>query len=424
MRKFSIFTILLFILILITACAPSVDQTALDPNGNTETVLPDPESSPSSENQAEPTGSEAEPTEETVNGEETGTEESPPRGAAQQFSTDFSIHAVPYDEILSGGPPKDGIPSIDDPKFIGIEAADEWLQDVEPIILVEIGESAKAYPLQILTWHEIVNDQVGEVPITVTFCPLCNTAIAFDRRVGGQVLDFGTTGRLRFSNLIMYDRQTETWWQQGTGEAIVGELTGAQLSFVPAPLISWESFKENYPDGVVLSRDTGYQRSYGQNPYPGYDDINRSPFLYEGPAIPGELPAVARILAVNLGGESVAYPYSVLSDVGVVNDFVGEEAIVVFWEPGTSSALDAANIANGEDVGSAIAFSRKLDDRILTFQVSGERFIDVETNSTWDPTGLAVSGPLAGEQLQKIVAVNYFWFSWAAFKPETRIYQP
>ena len=424
MRKFKIITIIMFVLILISACAPSVDQTSLDATGNLETDSTEPESSPTSEDQPEPTQSEAVPTEKSSEGEAAVTEETPPRGAAQEFSTDFSIHAVPYDEILSGGPPKDGIPPIDDPKFIGIDAADEWLEDVEPIILVKIDESAKAYPLQILTWHEIVNDQVGEVPITVTFCPLCNTAIAFDRRVGERVFDFGTTGRLRFSNLIMYDRQTETWWQQGTGEAIVGELTGTQLSFVPAPLVSWKNFKENYPDGAVLSRDTGYQRAYGQNPYPGYDDINRSPFLYDGPTIPGDLPAVARILAVNLDSESVAYPYSVLADVGVVNDFVGEEAIVVFWEPGTSSALDAANIANGEDVGSAIAFSRELDGRILTFQVSGARFVDAETNSTWDLTGLAISGPLAGEQLQKIVAVNYFWFSWAAFKPETRIYYP
>jgi hypothetical protein len=150
-------------------------------------------------------------------------EQATPRGAAVEFSTDFSKHTVNYDEILSGGPPKDGIPAIDLPRFVSAEEADAWLKPVEPVILVEVGEDARAYPIQILMWHEIANDTVGGLPLTITFCPLCNTAIVFERRVDGQVLDFGTTGRLRYSNLIMYDRQTETWWQQASGEAIAGE---------------------------------------------------------------------------------------------------------------------------------------------------------------------------------------------------------
>jgi len=295
---------------------------------------------------------------------------------------------------------------------------------VEPIIQVERDGNVKGYPLQILTWHEIVNDQVGDTPVVVTFCPLCNTAIAFDRRVGDQLLDFGTTGRLRFSNLIMYDRQTETWWQQATGEAIVGELTGTQLQFIPAPMISWEEFKEANPDADVLSRETGYQRSYGRNPYPGYDDVNRPPFLYDGPETPDALPAVARILAVEIGDETVAYPYDVLSEVKVVNDSVGDEDIVVFWTPGTASALDSSTISEGEDVGSAVAYSRLVDGSTLTFKPEGENFVDNETGSTWDIQGRAISGPLADERLEEVVGVNHFWFSWAAFKPETRIYQP
>ncbi|GAH38049.1 unnamed protein product, partial [marine sediment metagenome] len=131
--------------------------------------------------------------------------------------------------------------------------------------------------------------------------------IAFERTVDGEVLDFGTTGRLRFSNLIMYDRQTETWWQQASGEAIAGYLTGTQLAFLPASIISWEEFKSSFPDGTVLSRETGFNRSYGRNPYTGYDNINNSPFLYRGPSTPGELPAVARVLTVDMGAEAVAY---------------------------------------------------------------------------------------------------------------------
>lgn len=125
-------------------------------------------------------------------------------------------------------------------------------------MLVEIGGDARTYPIQILIWHEIANDTVGGVPVAVTFCPLCNTAIVFDWRVDTQVLDFGTTGRLRWSNLIMYDRQTESWWQQATGAGIAGEFAGAQLTFLPAAIIAWESFVASHPDGQVLSRETGF----------------------------------------------------------------------------------------------------------------------------------------------------------------------
>ncbi len=351
-------------------------------------------------------------------------DEAPPTGALHEFKTDFSKHSVPYKEIFSGGPPKDGIPAIDAPQFMRVTEADKWLKPVEPVILVQVDEDARAYPLQILIWHEIVNDTVGGMPLVVSFCPLCNTAIAFERTVGGQVLDFGTTGRLHYSNLIMYDRQTETWWQQATGEAIAGELTGTQLVYRPAAIIAWSEFKTAYPNGQVLSRETGYHRNYGSNPYVGYDDVNASPFLYTGPPMPGALPAVARVLTVDLKGEAVAYPYQVLQQVGVINDTVGGTDIVVFWAPGTASALDAASIASGRDVGSANAYTRRLNDQTLTFTYAGSRILDQETGSEWNVLGQAISGKLAGQQLKPVVAINYFWFSWAAFKPQTRIYQP
>jgi hypothetical protein len=349
-------------------------------------------------------------------------EESPPAGAEREFSTDFSKHSVPYSEILSGGPPKDGIPAIDEPKFVSISKADEWLKPQEPVILVQVEDDAHAYPIQILMWHEIVNDTVGSVPVSVTFCPLCNTGIAFERTVDGQVLDFGTTGRLRFSNLIMYDRQTETWWQQATGEAIAGEFTGRQLTFVPASIISWDDFKTAHPDGQVLSRETGYTRNYGRNPYVGYDDVNRPPFLYVGPETPGKLPPVARVLTVDLNGEAVAYPYDVLQQVHVVNDTVGGVPIVVLWAPGTASALDMSSVAGGRDVGAAAVFSRELDGQTLTFAFDDERTVDEQTGTEWDVLGQAVSGSKEGSRLTSVVSVNHFWFSWAVFRPETRVY--
>jgi len=346
----------------------------------------------------------------------------PPTGAEREFTTDFSKHTVSFDEIFSGGPPKDGIPAVDNPQFISIEEADTWLEDREPVVLVKIKDNARAYPLQILIWHEIVNDKIGDTPVVVTFCPLCNTAIAFESTVQGQPTTFGTTGRLRFSNLIMYDRLTESWWQQATGDAIAGEMIGTQLNFIPAAIISWEEFKSSEPDGVVLSRKTGYQRNYGRNPYSGYDNINSSPFLYNGPQTPERLPPMARVLTLQSSDEAIAYPYNVLREVRVVNDIVGDKPIVVFWVEGTASALDKSTIAQGVDVGSATAFSRILNNNMLTFSIDDNNIIDDQTESVWNPLGIAVSGALQGSQLEAVVSINHFWFSWAAFRPDTRIY--
>jgi hypothetical protein len=221
----------------------------------------------------------------------------------------------------------------------------------------------------------------------------------------------------------MYDRQTETWWQQAEGKGIIGKLTGTQLVFVPAAIISWEEFKNANPNGLVLSKDTGFLRNYGSNPYVGYDDVNRPPFLYQGPETPDKLLPVARVLAVEIEEEAVAYPYELLSEVNVVNDTVGGKEIAVFWSTGTASALDTLQIADGRDVGTAISFSRLLNGSVLTFKYDGQNIVDDETGSTWDVLGKAISGELAGKQLEQVVSVNHFWFSWVAFKPETRVYQ-
>ncbi len=400
MRLFTHFVSLILLTLILAACAagaPLPDPSAVAPTTPPDTPAPD------------PTPDAMLPVEE------------PPPGTAL-FATDFDKHSVPYDEILSGGPGKDGIPAIDEPQFITIDAADEWLEAQEPVVLVQIEGQAHAYPVQILMWHEIVNTSVGQVPVSVTFCPLCNTAIAFERNFDGQVLDFGATGRLRNSNLIMYDRQTETWWQQATGEAIAGQYTGQQLAFVPAAIISWGDFKATYPGGMVLSRETGYARAYGSNPYTGYDDVNEFPFLFDGLVEDGVLPPMARVLTVDLNGEAVAYPYDVLKSEHAVNDTVGGIPIAVLWASGTASALDTGSVAGGRDVGAATTFSRELDGQTLTFVLENARIVDEQSGSEWNVLGQAISGPLAGQQLTPIVSVNHFWFSWGAFRPETNIY--
>jgi hypothetical protein len=340
------------------------------------------------------------------------------------WSTDFSRHDVPLDEIIGGGPGKDGIPAIDEPKFLSADRAD-WLVEREPVIAIGIGDEWRAYPIQILIWHEIVNDVVADVPVVITFCPLCHTAIAFDRTLDGRVLDFGTTGNLRHSDLVMYDRQTESWWQQATGRAIVGELTGTQLELMPVQLISWGQFVEAHPDGAVLSRDTGHPRDYDRNPYPGYDVVDSDPFLLEDKTlIDGRLSPKVRILGVVIGDEAAAYPFPFLAEHPVVNDEVGGEPIVVVWTDGAASGLGGPTVAGGEIVGAANAFSREVDGRTLTFETDAGLIRDVETGSTWTFEGRAASGELEGTRLELLVSDSPFWFAWAVFRSDTRIWQP
>jgi Protein of unknown function (DUF3179) len=341
------------------------------------------------------------------------------------WATDFARHEVPLDEIISGGPGKDGIPAIDEPTFLPVDRVD-WLVEREPVIAFGIGDDWRAYPIQILVWHEIVNDEVAGTPVTITFCPLCHTAIAFDRRVGDRVLDFGTTGNLRHSDLVMYDRQTETWWQQATGRAIVGELTGTQLELLPSQLIGWGQFVEAHPEGTVLSRETGHPRDYDRNPYPGYDSVDTDPFLLEDKTlIDGRLSPKVRILGLVIGDEAAAYPFPFLAEQPVVNDEVGGKPIVVVWTDGTASGLGGPTVAGGEIVGAANAFSAVVDGRTLTFEPAEHGTMrDVETGSTWTFEGRATAGELAGTQLELLVADSPFWFAWAVFRPDTRVWQP
>ncbi|MEX2599454.1 MAG: DUF3179 domain-containing protein [Dehalococcoidia bacterium] len=337
------------------------------------------------------------------------------------WSTDFSTRSTPLTEFRSGGPPKDGIPAIDEPRFITIQEADEWLAGPEPVQVVEVNDDVRAYPLQILMWHEIVNDEIGGKPVAVTYCPLCNTALAFDATLpDGRVLDFGVTGMLRFSDLVMYDRQTESWWQQAMGEALVGELTGTRLTFLSSPVVSWEEFKRAHPEGRVLSRETGFLRDYGRNLYTRYD--SGQPFLFRGEE-DDRLPATERVVAVEIGADAAAFPFSVLEEQPVVHTSVGGRDIVIFYKKGTASALDSSRIADGKDVGAAGVFVPAVDSRSLTFQAEGEYFRDDQTATLWDLLGNAVEGQLAGERLEPVVHGNHFWFAWAAFQPDTRLYQ-
>lgn len=380
--------------------------------------------------------------------------------------------AVPIEDILSGGPPPQGIPALGfrgltgvapaspAPAFVTQDEADTWIDDVEPVLLVRVGDEARLYPLQILTWHEIVNDTLGGAPIAVTFCPLCNSGLAFDRRVplddvavadlraaGGDparlapmpadladawrarqgseapnwALDvtFGVSGLLYFSNLLMFDEATRTLWSQLTGEAAVGPLSGRPLVRYAAQMLGFADARAAAPDALVLSRETGFQRAYGRNPYVGYDRVDTPAFLFDGPE-DGRLPPKARVVTID-GAVPVAYPFERLEAERVVHDRIAGEPVVTFWAPGSASALDTSDIATGREVGATGVFDPVVDGRALRFEADGDAFVDDVTSSRWDVTGLAVAGTLAGTRLTPVPHDATLWFAWAAFRPDTEV---
>jgi len=259
--------------------------------------------------------------------------------------TDFSQSRIDLSEILDGGPPKDGIPAIDAPVFAKAKEVANLAPD-ELVISVVRGAEARAYPLRVMMWHEIVNDVIDGVPIAVTYCPLCNAALVFDRRIPGQTLSFGTTGKLLYSDLVMYDRQTESWWQQFSGEAIVGSLAGERLKRLPARLESWDRFRADHANGVVLIPENPSLRDYGKNPYVGYDNAAR-PFLYRGD-LPDDIPPMSYVVAIG----DRAWSLALLRRAGRIED--GDT--VLTWQPGASSALDRSVTFGGRDIGNVVAY--------------------------------------------------------------------
>jgi hypothetical protein len=272
-------------------------------------------------------------------------------------NTDFSQTSVDsWTEILSGGPPRDGIPAIDGPSFIAA-ASETALGPTEAVMVLELeGETARAYPVRYLMWHEIVNDTVGDVPVAVTFCPLCNSGVVFDRRTEAGVLSFGVTGKLRNSDMVMYDSETESWWQQATGEGIVGALTGTELTMLPGWLEGWDSFRARHPDGLVMAEPQGVVRDYGRNPYRGYDSLAQ-PFLYNGEPPPHGIPPLERVVRVG----DQAWP---LTRLAAESEIV-EDGLRLTWAAGLASALDDGAVAGGRDVGNVRVFDAAGQDVVF-----------------------------------------------------------
>lgn len=345
---------------------------------------------------------------------------------SEDWITDFTKTIIDFDELAIGIralPIRDRIRPIDEPRFDLIADADEARKDREPGLIIDLEDDARFYPLAILTSHEIVNDVVGEVPVAITYCPLCNSAIVFDRRLDGVVHRFGVSGLLRNSDLVMWDNVTESLWQQLTGEGLVGEYAGRQLEFLPSSIGNYADFKRQHPDGLVLSQDQGFGHAYGFNPYTGYSSRPAPYSFFDGNQLDPRLPALERVVNVTIGDVVKAYPFSVLEVERAVNDRVGDTDVVVLWGGDTADALDRDIIALSANIGTAIALSPVVDGKVLTFTARDETtFTDAETGSVWDLNGVAIEGPLAGTELEKVVHGNEFWFAWAAFHPDGAVY--
>ena len=341
------------------------------------------------------------------------------------WETDFSNSIIDLEELLVGIPlsdPRDAIPPIDNPQFEAVSESD-WIQDPEPGVLIEIEGDARFYPLSVMTRHEIVNDEVGGIPVAVTYCPLCNTALVFDRRFEGETLRLGVSGLLRNSDLVMWDDVTQTLWQQVTGEAIVGEHAGKSLTPLASAIVRWADFRDTHPDGQALSSDQGFGLVYGSNPYEFYSSRSRPYNFYSG-EIDDRFPALERVVGISVNGIDKAYPFSLINKVRVVHDNLAGQELVVFWGASdTADALDSGLIADAIGIGTGIVYNPVVDGERLTFVASGDtEFVDNETGTTWSILGKATSGELAGKELELLPHRNEFWFAWQAFFPDAAVW--
>jgi hypothetical protein len=352
-----------------------------------------------------------------------------PRGVEYVWKTDTTNRNVELSEIIMLLPQK-SFPVIDFPAFVGKKEGMEMFFEHEPVISVEVNGLAKAYPLNMLTMHEMSNDTLGGVPILPTYCPLCNASVVYDRRFSHDgedyILEFEVSGMLRKSDMVMFDRQTETWWQQLMGFGIVGDFAGEYLKILPSLVISVDEFFTRYPEGRILSTKTGTDAEgrYGKNPYVGYDSIGHNPYdrFFDANDVDSRLPAMERVIDIHVGDNYKIYPWSKIAQMGVLHDnFKGSE-LVFFHKSGMVSAMDAAEIKDSRDIGSVSVFIPYVDEVKLDFKKENDWFVDTQSDSRWDITGRCIKGKYKGKQLMIEPHGSHFAFAWLAFHPDSEIY--
>jgi len=284
-----------------------------------------------------------------------------------QLGFDYSKHSIPLDEIQSGGPPKDGIPALYDPKFISADEAD-FLKSSDRVLGLYINGEAKAYPIRILNWHELVNDRIGGQEVLVSYCPLCGTGMAFEAQIDGQRFLFGVSGKLYNSDVLFYDKETESLWSQIKMEAVTGPLTGKPLTLLPLVHTTWGAWRTKYPNTKVLSKKTGHFRDYGKNPYQSYEtsELIMFPVKHKDK----RLSRKAWVVGIVINAEAKAYSFERLQrDKKSIEDNVGGQMIIVEYDSHNQSAV------------------------------------------------------IKDEQGNIVPSTQVYWFAWAAFYPNTKLYK-
>jgi hypothetical protein len=425
--RFKIATFLgLALLVLMTACSsgdtnatPTEDDASASRAGPTVTMTPSPTKKPTQaptattpaatvEEEASPAATAAEEA-----AAPTSTPEIGPDGlyTEVQLSEGGTQYLVPWDRIFSGGVPRDGIPSIDDPQFADSSTWNDLEYRENGLVIgVDVDGVRRAYPFQVIVWHEIVNDTINGKPILISYCPLCGSAIAFERTVDGVEAEFGVSGLLYNSDLLMYDRTDESLWSQINGTAVVGDQVGKRLEYYPSEIMTWGDWRKTYPDSAVLTTDTGAARDYSRDPYENYyfDEsllfpVNRTSEIYDIVHTKSEVTGIEVA-----GPEYGAFLDRDVREVGIVNEQVGDTPVLVFADPSA-----------GENI---VVFNRALEGEALTFAMDESGLVDEETGTTWSFDGLGIDGPLAGAQLDEIIPVKGFWFGWVAFHPMTSLW--
>ena len=335
----------------------------------------------------------------------------------------MSIHSVPLDHIVlddfrGGAIPlnqaspeliatlKDRIPPLTNPPYDTAQDA-SWLTNDDLVLgFVENGD-ARAFPTRILNFHEIVNDIIGGRPVLISYCPLCRSGLVFDRQIGTKLLTFGNTSGLYESDMVMYDHQTESYWFQVGGEAIVGSLTGTRLTLLPAFLLPWSEWRTLYPNTRVLSRETGFSRPYHRDPFLGYDELGTRP-AFPVHAKDDRLDPKEKVLGLERNGVQRAYSLTRLGHTAIM-DTIGDQPVVIFSDSAGPSGA---------------AFDTTAKSTTLSFFLEQGSFKDRQTRSTWNLAGEATDGPLKGLRLTPLPAYSTFWFAWVAAFPDTTIYNP
>lgn len=324
---------------------------------------------------------------------------------------------VPTSQLVSGGPGKDGIPALSRPRSMSaLEGTAAWAADTL-VLGVVIGGEARAYPHNIMWWHEIVNDVVGGVPIALSYCPLTGSGMVYEPLVRGRVSEFGVSGLLFDNNLVLYDRnQPETLWSQMRVEGLCGAEAGKKPALLPVTQSTWAAWRALHPDTTILHPDTGHRRTYTVYPYGTYDRLDNTSLLFPQAFLDPRRPMKELVFGFTHAGVSRAWPYGALGLRAAINDRVAERAVLVVWD---------------REAQMAVGFDRTLGEQTLEFDLALDeaggfpfRLRDRQTGSLWNLDGLAVEGPLAGTTLPRLATYSAMWFAWASFHRGTELYLP